>query len=488
MLLVGVTFFVMGSTIAAAAWTSGRRHERGDLVRHAQAVLTQTERAGARLYAAQTEAQDREGRLQRAHDAALESALREARTELDRLERLTVSNPVHRARVRSLQDSWRRYERAARRSASAPATADPFRRALRSLRAMRLNEEEILRNCQTELLRSIRAFEITLMAAAGAMALAFSVLVGLVAREVAARRREDTAVRETMDGLRDLSIRIPVAAIHVEGERLRLNEAAARLTGYGDDEIGTLDAWFRLMYGGRARSVREAYEAERREGFAQTSRHPLRRKDGAARDVEFAGYAGDVGEVWIFRDVTEELAVRAGLEEANRVLSDLASTDPLTGLRNRRAFGEAAEAAFATAAETGQPLSAVMLDVDHFKSVNDRFGHEAGDAALRLVARLLSWEAREGDVAARYGGEEFVVLLPGTGLEAALEAAERMRQAVADAVFGHGRTTVSVGVATLTPAVGSMEALLQDADAALYDAKRSGRNRACVGGAERRAG
>jgi two-component system cell cycle response regulator len=124
----------------------------------------------------------------------------------------------------------------------------------------------------------------------------------------------------------------------------------------------------------------------------------------------------------------------------------------------------------------------LMVDVDHFKSVNDRFGHASGDRALRLIADSLRVNTRVFDSVARYGGEEFVVVMPGTSPEEASAAGERLRAAVELIEFATSENqpiplTVSVGVAGASSAVGSPELLLHAADAALYDAKRNGRNR-----------
>jgi two-component system cell cycle response regulator len=133
----------------------------------------------------------------------------------------------------------------------------------------------------------------------------------------------------------------------------------------------------------------------------------------------------------------------------------------------------------------GRELAVLMVDVDHFKSVNDRFGHAAGDRALRVVAETLRGNTRVFDSIARYGGEEFVVLMPGTGPDAAVAAAERLRASVAAAAFDTPdgspvHLTVSVGVACSPEHPASPDALLAAADQALYDAKRGGRNRVTV--------
>ena len=172
------------------------------------------------------------------------------------------------------------------------------------------------------------------------------------------------------------------------------------------------------------------------------------------------------------------------LREANAELERLSTKDSLTGIGNRRSFDSALPSALAGANLTGDPVSLLMIDVDCFKAFNDGQGHQAGDACLRDVVGVLSYFL-EGSLArlARYGGEEFVVILPGSGPEAAFGVAERLRRAVEARALPHpdspsGLVSISLGLAThlpgdaITPA-----ALLRAADAALYEAKRGGRNR-----------
>lgn len=169
------------------------------------------------------------------------------------------------------------------------------------------------------------------------------------------------------------------------------------------------------------------------------------------------------------------------LEAANRALDLQARTDVLTGLLNRRGFETQIAFALALAQRSGRPLSVMAVDVDHFKRVNDSFGHEAGDEVLRRLARTLELRVRSSDVAARLGGEEFVVLLPDTDLAGARATAEALVAAMAqqqDPVAGS--ITVSVGVASLQGPQDDSAALLRRADAALYEAKSQGRNRVCA--------
>ena len=170
--------------------------------------------------------------------------------------------------------------------------------------------------------------------------------------------------------------------------------------------------------------------------------------------------------------------------EQERRLFTRATTDPLTGLLNRAAFEERANAELARAGRTGRGLAVAMLDLDHFKSFNDRHGHPAGDAALTAVARALARTVRGIDAAGRYGGEEFIVLFVEADVEAALPALERVRAAVA--ALGPPRVaraiTVSAGVAVHQGLFErtSLESLIARADAALYAAKKAGRNRVAV--------
>jgi diguanylate cyclase (GGDEF)-like protein len=161
-------------------------------------------------------------------------------------------------------------------------------------------------------------------------------------------------------------------------------------------------------------------------------------------------------------------------------LAQLATVDGLTGLRNRRSFFELAEREWTRAMRTADPLSAVMVDVDHFKQINDSLGHAAGDAVLVAVARRCQEELRSVDVIGRYGGDELVCLLPDSTTVDALAVAERLRTAVSGAAIrlgpGEVNVAVSIGVATATAGCASLGTLLGQADAALYQAKQRGRD------------
>jgi diguanylate cyclase (GGDEF)-like protein len=174
------------------------------------------------------------------------------------------------------------------------------------------------------------------------------------------------------------------------------------------------------------------------------------------------------------------LKLEENLTASRQQMEYLALHDGLTGLLNRRALHEHAEAELSRAARSATPFSLILLDVDHFKSINDQYGHAAGDAALRLVANTLTQQVRAYDAVGRWGGEEFLILLPNTALAEARAAAERIREAIEAArlplVEGGGvRLTASLGVAMLADHQ-SLHELTQQADAALYRAKQAGRN------------
>jgi diguanylate cyclase (GGDEF)-like protein len=159
----------------------------------------------------------------------------------------------------------------------------------------------------------------------------------------------------------------------------------------------------------------------------------------------------------------------------------LAITDELTGMNNRRHFFDLAQAEFARTERFARPLSLMMLDLDHFKRINDTFGHPIGDVVLQSVARLCLNNVRQIDIMGRYGGEEFILLLPETDSPSAVQAAERLRTLVErkdiETPKGSLSVTISIGVATLTEGIKSLEKLIDQADEALLQAKGEGRNR-----------
>ncbi len=218
----------------------------------------------------------------------------------------------------------------------------------------------------------------------------------------------------------------------------------------------------------------------------------LQFRDGAA-DLADALLALLISALIAFSVLRLERLLRA-IRAHEEQLTRLATTDALTGLANRRHLLAELEKELRRAARSGRPLSVLMVDLDHFKGVNDRYGHAAGDAALVAVAGRCLARLRAIDLCGRIGGEEFVVLLPETGAEGAATTAERLCADLAgtsiDTAAGPLHVTISIGVASHLPRTpqpdeaadeetqGAVQALLQRADRALYEAKAGGRN--CV--------
>jgi diguanylate cyclase (GGDEF)-like protein len=168
---------------------------------------------------------------------------------------------------------------------------------------------------------------------------------------------------------------------------------------------------------------------------------------------------------------------KAELEAMNVKLNHLAVTDELTGLYNRRRFQEMLKEAVGEHMRAGDQLSLILLDIDRFKSLNDQFGHQAGDEALRRVSQILRDHSRRHELPARYGGEEFAIILQRCGLMEAAIAAERFRMALESADWTERRITASFGVATCGLRISTPGELVAAADQALYAAKQNGRNR-----------
>jgi diguanylate cyclase (GGDEF)-like protein len=172
------------------------------------------------------------------------------------------------------------------------------------------------------------------------------------------------------------------------------------------------------------------------------------------------------------------------LQQQNQELKVAATTDALTGLSNRKKFDEFLVEQFTAAQKAGKPLSLLMIDIDKFKSINDGFGHPAGDAVIRTIGKLLKTATRKQDLAARYGGEEMALILPGTNRAVASAIAETIRKAIGAKPVNHDSknipVTASIGVACFEPGSPITQAahLIKAADLALYNAKHSGRN--CV--------
>lgn len=253
------------------------------------------------------------------------------------------------------------------------------------------------------------------------------------------------------------------------------NEAFQLITGYSAPEIigqnprmlrsGKHDALFYAQFNESLASgepFRTTFINKRKDGslfYAEHSISPLRNVEGAMTH---------------YVSISQDVTTRLGREQK---LLEIAHSDTLTGLDNRRAAEHTLERLINTARIAGKPFSFIICDIDHFKSVNDRYGHPAGDSVLKSVAAILKHRIRAFDVAARWGGEEFLILVPDSSLKQAAELAERVRKGVESLEIPEaGPVTISLGVAELSPGE-TAASLIQRADKVLYQAKRLGRNR-----------
>jgi diguanylate cyclase (GGDEF)-like protein len=199
--------------------------------------------------------------------------------------------------------------------------------------------------------------------------------------------------------------------------------------------------------------------------------------------INFTDKAGggtfETSDLELFLEISPQIAVaidRALLKESAGQYKQLSLTDSLTGLLNRRYIEERLVEEVKRSNRHGFPMSYIMVDVDHFKSYNDKFGHPAGDEALKIVANVFRDTLRGADVAARVGGEEFAILLPQTTNSEAAMIAERLRANVESAAFPHRKVTVSIGVASCSSELCTTTGMINAADKACYAAKNSGRN------------
>ncbi len=310
------------------------------------------------------------------------------------------------------------------------------------------------------------------------LALAGMALAAVVALLLRSASQREGAARRELEGLRvrhDLILGAAgdgIVGLDAEGRATFVNRAAAAMLRWDVDDLT----------GGRFDElVLPAVGAAARGGRPLSGEAPVRRRDGTTFVGEFtttplAGDGSTTGAVVVFRDVTARVEEERRTRESLAAAEELAAVDALTGLANHRTFHDRLRTEMERARRHGRGLSLVLMDLDRFKQVNDRFGHQVGDRVLTHAARVFEQQTRTGELVARVGGEEFAMILPEADGDEAFRAAERVRQAVAAASFpGVGRMTMSAGVCDLGDA-GDAETLYALADGALYWAKHSGRD------------
>ena len=294
------------------------------------------------------------------------------------------------------------------------------------------------------------------------------------------------SLRQEEELMRAVTNSVQSAVLLVDNEdRIHFaNPAAERLFGYSREELIGVKLHDTLVPPAFRQRARKGFAIFTRTGEGPALQAPLElyalRKDGRTVFVElFVGRVRRGGHWWAV-GAAIDISAR---KEKERILVQLAETDQLTGVKNRRSFLQLAEEEFRCCGQTGTALFLLMLDLDHFKVINDTYGHGVGDEVLREFARVCSANLRDSDLFGRIGGEEFAVLMVGLTWDSALGVAERIRSAFYGITLNSENselqvsTSVSIGLAGVDPAKATVANALEKADAALYRAKGQGRNR-----------
>ena len=269
------------------------------------------------------------------------------------------------------------------------------------------------------------------------------------------------------------TLRDGVALLDVEEEVLLLNPAARHILGAPD--TGALDVKFTTLLGLWSPAALAAWQRGEMDFKVDVDDTPARTFYQVHTTTIHDQAQHPLGKLTLFYDITDRV-------QAEQHLEQIANTDYLTGIHNRRHFIAQAEAELSRARRYQRPLCVVLLDADHFKRVNDTYGHQTGDEALKTIASTLNTHKRSSDLLGRYGGEEFALLLPETEAGEAAQMVERLRvllaSSQADPDLPELRVTASFGIACCTPGPGdTLSALLQRADQAMYQSKAAGRDR-----------
>jgi diguanylate cyclase (GGDEF)-like protein/PAS domain S-box-containing protein len=307
-----------------------------------------------------------------------------------------------------------------------------------------------------------------------------------ILEDITERKAAEQALRQTERRLRSLLEHFPGAVLFEDSDRQVV------LVNRNFVDLFQIPAEPEALVGSDCKTAAQAAKGlfTRPEQFIESIEQRIREQkpahgeqlamtDGRTLERDYLPIPGDgtlLGHMWLYRDITERKTLEAELQHQ-------ATHDRLTGTRNRLRLEELLEREQNRSERYGTPFALVMFDIDHFKRVNDTYGHDTGDAILRELTRLVEGCLRPPDTLARWGGEEFMVMLPETDRDGATELAQRLRHAVAEHTFsGPGEVTISLGVAE-HHADQPVKVMLKAVDDALYRAKGAGRNRVEVAGA-----
>lgn len=330
----------------------------------------------------------------------------------------------------------------------------------------------------------------------------------VIVSDISAQKAMEDALRESEELFRLAfeNANIGMCLIDLNGKFMKVNQQMCQIFGYNLVEFEQMEVndithpHYKPMF----HELREQAVSGAQEHFTYEKQYIHKAghalwgqissslvRDGAHRPLYFISHIQDITERKQAEDALRQ--TKSELEIKNQELYQayvreqlLARTDALTGINNRRFFFEVAVHEFNAAVRYGHPLAAIMFDIDHFKHLNDSYGHQAGDDMLRSIAQLTRRQLRDADILARYGGEEFIILLPYTNIKQACLVAERIREQVAAFRLAIEEKeigiTISLGVAEFDTQADTLDKLIQRADQAMYDAKNGGRNRTLVFG------
>ncbi len=291
------------------------------------------------------------------------------------------------------------------------------------------------------------------------------------------------------------------AIVGIDGKWRKVNQALLEVVGYSEEELLTMD-FQSLTHPDDVQADQEGargladgsihvYETEKRYIHKQGHTVWVRLSASLVQTADDAFFTSRIQDITDRKNQERLIAEYAEMLEtqkdeliaANQRLEEFSSTDALTGLSNRRSFTDRLATLFSLRGRYEMKVAVIMIDIDHFKSINDTHGHLVGDEVLIQMGQILKDSAREADMAARYGGEEFIILCPQTKGEDAAILAERIRAKIEAHSFDHGKVTASLGVAEVTDIHSATHELLAAADQALYSSKENGRNRVTVAAA-----